>query len=68
MAIDSRGSASAGSVNSIRATVRTRLSHDVLLQHVTAIGGFRASLETEVKDGGAVKEGGDSDSPKCERC
>ncbi len=64
MAIDSRGSANAGSANSIRVTVRTRLSHDSLLQHVTALGGFKASLETEIKEGVAVKQGVDSDSPK----
>jgi hypothetical protein len=64
VAIDCRGSANAGAANSIRATVRTRLSRDSLLQHVAAIGGYKASLETEIKDGAAAK-GADSDSPKC---
>jgi hypothetical protein len=64
VAIDSKGSANAGAANSVRATVRTRLSHESLLQHVAAIGGYKASLETEIKDGAAVK-GTDSDSPKC---
>jgi len=63
VAIDSRGSANAGSANSIRATVRTRLSHESLLQHVAAIGGFKACLETDIKDGASVKAS-DSDSPK----
>jgi hypothetical protein len=65
VAIDSKGSANAGSANSIRVTVRTRLSRDSLMQHVAAIGGFKASLETEIKEGAAAKQGVESDSPKC---
>jgi hypothetical protein len=66
VAIDSKASANSGAANSVRATIRTRLSHEKLLQHIAAIGGYRASLETEIKDGAAVR-GGDSDSPRCER-
>jgi hypothetical protein len=64
VAIDSRGSVNSGGANSIRATVRTRLSHENLLQHIAAIGGFKASLEKEIKDGAAMKQCTDSDSPK----